>query len=34
MRERPQAIGGQFTPRSAPGAGTRIQVQAAAQATS
>jgi PAS domain S-box-containing protein len=34
MRERLQAIGGQFTLRSAPGAGTRIQAQAAAQAAS
>jgi signal transduction histidine kinase len=34
MRERLQAIGGQFTLRSAPGAGTGIQAQAAAQATS
>jgi PAS domain S-box-containing protein len=32
MRERLQAIGGQFTLHSAPGAGTRIQVQAAARA--
>jgi signal transduction histidine kinase len=34
MRERLQAIGGQFTLESAPGAGTRIQVQAAARAAS
>jgi signal transduction histidine kinase len=32
MRERLQAIGGQLTLRSVPGAGTRIQAQAAAQA--
>jgi PAS domain S-box-containing protein len=32
MRERLQAIGGQFTLRSAPGAGTRIQAQVAVQA--
>jgi signal transduction histidine kinase len=32
MRERIQAIGGQFTVQSAPGAGTRIHVQAAARA--
>jgi len=31
MRERLQAIGGQFTLRSAPGAGTRIQAQVAVQ---
>jgi PAS domain S-box-containing protein len=34
MRERLQAIGGRFTLRSAPGAGTRIQAQAAAQVPS
>jgi signal transduction histidine kinase len=34
MRERLQAIGGQFTLQSAPGAGTRIQVRAAARARS
>jgi PAS domain S-box-containing protein len=34
MRERLQAIGGQFTLESAPGAGTRIQAQAAARAAS
>jgi PAS domain S-box-containing protein len=34
MRERVQAIGGQFTLDSAPGAGTRIQVRAAARAPS
>jgi PAS domain S-box-containing protein len=34
MRERVQAIGGQFTLHSAPGAGTRIQVRAAARAPS
>jgi PAS domain S-box-containing protein len=32
MRERLQAVGGQFTLQSAPGAGTRIQVRAAARA--
>jgi signal transduction histidine kinase len=34
MRERVQAIGGRFTLDSAPGAGTRIQVRAAARAPS
>jgi signal transduction histidine kinase len=34
MRERLQAISGQLTLRSAPGAGTRIQAQAPTQAPS